>query len=794
MKNIITVCYCCLLLIINKLTAQQPFVTLPEQLNHPGYAEWITCPGITGNEYGVYYFRKSIELNDIPEKYIVHVSADNRYRLYVNGQMISWGPAVGDLNNWFYETVDIAGKLHKGENIIAAQVWNMGKYKGMRQVSNQTAFILQGNSNTEQPLNTNASWKVIKDKGYHPLSHNHKSVGGGYIAGGTDSLVAELHPWNWNEPGINDQQWAKAIELGKGNHSGLNTWYGTPWLLKKRQLPPMEMKAEKTPTVLYSKGIKKNNTVLTNDFSFTIAPNSSATLLLDNKQLTMGFPHLNVSGGKQANIKIYYQEALFNDDNTKGNRNEWKNKHMKGYYDVFTCDGGDNRKFVPLWIRVFRYVKIEIETHDAPLKVNSFYNVFTAYPLQQKATFTSDADNIERIWEVSWRTARLCALENYMDCPYYEQLQYIGDARIQALISMYVAGDNRLARNAIDQFNNSLQPMGLTKSSHPNAGTQIIPPFSLIYISMLHDYFMLNNDSLFLSQYLPGVSFILNWFIARIDNTDMLGPLTYWNHVDGGAEQFKAGSPPGIETGGSAHMAILLAHTLKHAAAMFEHMNNQCEATQYRQLSEKLISATLKNCYDPDKRLIAETPNKKTFSQHTNAIAILADAFDTQQQQEVAQLLIKDTTLIEATLYFNFYIFQALNKAGMGEAIFQQLKKWDDFIDFGFTTFPEHGLESRSDCHAWSAHPMYDLLNITCGIAPAAPGFTKVQIAPQPGKLKYIKCSMPHPAGIIETDFKIPDSNSITGVIKLPRNVTGTLLWNHKKYPLHGGINNIKTQ
>jgi hypothetical protein len=47
-------------------------------------ASWVTHPGISGHEYGVYHFRKTVELQAIPEHFSVHASADNRYRLYVN--------------------------------------------------------------------------------------------------------------------------------------------------------------------------------------------------------------------------------------------------------------------------------------------------------------------------------------------------------------------------------------------------------------------------------------------------------------------------------------------------------------------------------------------------------------------------------------------------------------------------------------------------------------------------------------------------------------------------------------
>ena len=75
---------------------------------------------------------------------------------------------------------------------------------------------------------------------------------------------------------------------------------------------------------------------------------------------------------------------------------------------------------------------------------------FSAYPFQERASFDSNDPVLRRIFDVGWRTARLCAHETYMDTPYWEQLQYIGDTRIQGLVSLYACGGDRLVKNAIE--------------------------------------------------------------------------------------------------------------------------------------------------------------------------------------------------------------------------------------------------------------------------------------------------------------------------------------------------------
>lgn len=762
---------------------KQPFATFPEHLNDKAFAEWIS-PGL-GNDAGVFYFRKQIAINSIHEKFIIHVSADNRYRLYVNESLVSWGPAAGDLLNWNYETVDIAPYLKTGNNIIAAQVWNLGSLKGARQISHASAFILQGNSEMEQLINTNKSWVCSRDTGYHFLHMTSETVGGGYIAGATDSLVGKAHPWGWNKQEFEDSTWNKAHELGKGNHSGLDTWLGTQWLLKARTIPLMEQEKQAIPELLYAKGLPFTPSTYKGKLDVKIPANSKVELLLDNQVLTMGFPQLTVEKGSGSKIKIQYQESLFENNGEKGNRSEWQGKVMKGLYDVFMPDGG-LRQFEPLWIRTFRYVKLTIETKEEALKILDFHNIYTAYPLEEQAVFSSNDDRLAKIWDTSWRTTRLCALETYMDCPYYEQLQYIGDTRIQALISMYVAGDDRLVKNAISQFYGSMQPMGLTKSNHPTGGTQIIPPFSLIFINMVHDYYMLRDDSLFVQQYIPGIKFILDWFVNKIDDNGILGPLPYWNHIDGGT-LFENGSPPGISEGGSAHMSVLLAYTIDKTVDMLKYYGYFCDAEYLEDISILLKTRTLELCYDEEKQLLAESPEKRIYSQHTNSMAILAGMFNEKDAKTVAQKIILDTTLVPATLYFNFYVFQALKKVGLGGEVINEMDKWYAFLDNGFSTFPEHGIESRSDCHAWSAHPLFDFLNITAGVEPASPGFKTVVIRPQPGKLSNINASMPHPLGEISIEIREKKNGVSQLKIILPAGLTGKLIYKQSTYMLPGG-------
>jgi len=138
--------------------------------------------------------------------------------------------------------------------------------------------------------------------------------------------------------------------------------------------------------------------------------------------------------------------------------------------------------------------------------------LFTGYPFKFNAKLQTDNPEMQKMLDIGWRTARLDAMETYMDCPYYEQLQYIGDTRIQALVSYYNSGDDRLARNAINLMDHSRIAEGLTLSRHPSYSPQIISTFSLWYIGVLHDYWMYRPDSNFIKDKLPGARDVLGFF------------------------------------------------------------------------------------------------------------------------------------------------------------------------------------------------------------------------------------------------------------------------------------------
>src|SRR4029078_3276578 len=122
----------------------------PELLTKSWSARWITVPNISPFDYGVYHFRRTFELQSKPSSFIIHETGDRRYQLFVNGNATVSGPARGDLNHWRFETIDIAPHLKERTHGLAAVVWNFGQYAPESQVTERTAFLLQGATEAER--------------------------------------------------------------------------------------------------------------------------------------------------------------------------------------------------------------------------------------------------------------------------------------------------------------------------------------------------------------------------------------------------------------------------------------------------------------------------------------------------------------------------------------------------------------------------------------------------------------------------------------------------------------------
>ena len=156
------------------LSAQNP--VQPDPAQRTWHAAWVTHPTAPLREPLVLHFRRTVDLAAVPASYLVRVSADNRFILYVNGQRVGDGPARGDLTHWRYERFDLAPYLKSGQNLITATVWNFGVYAPIAQMSDRTAFLLESDATGEASISTPKGWLVEEESGQTPLDRSPGSI------------------------------------------------------------------------------------------------------------------------------------------------------------------------------------------------------------------------------------------------------------------------------------------------------------------------------------------------------------------------------------------------------------------------------------------------------------------------------------------------------------------------------------------------------------------------------------------------------------------------------------------
>jgi len=242
-------------------------------------AQWITAPGAAERDCVVLHFRKVVELGTAPTRFLVDVSADNQFILYVNGREAGRGPSRSDLGHWRYETYDIGPMLHVGKNILAATVWHFGTHAAIAQMSERTGFLLHGEGEAESAADTNASWDVEAESGITTL----RPKVNGYFAAEPGQRVDGAR-FDWYAVGESTNAghqslWTKAVTLGRG---ALRYEQDAPnnWQLVADPLPAMEMtevpagRVVRTSCTMLSRGFPREE--------ISLPAHSTCSILLDN--------------------------------------------------------------------------------------------------------------------------------------------------------------------------------------------------------------------------------------------------------------------------------------------------------------------------------------------------------------------------------------------------------------------------------------------------------------------------------------------------------------------------------
>ena len=733
---------------------------------------WIWTPEDYDKEKPVLcFFRKTFSLDETDGSPVyVKVSADTRYRLYVNGHFLSTGPRKGDEKIWFYEKVDIAPYLASGNNVLCVSVLRYPPipYKGYRSAWRTATPGMICCSEDSRIPDSDKSWKCRIAEEVTVTSRSRD-----YVRLFQEETVKASPLLNdWLKADYDDSDWKEPITF----KSDLMTRSVSPMFMKERPIPLLyqDRKHFKGVHHIVSSRLQKEDydQLLRQGTPLTIPAHSHEIVDLIGDRLTTAYLELSVAKGKGAKITLLESESYgqIREENgmtflTKEDRLDYDFGDLHGPVDEYYVSGHGTREvpeyYEPFHFREFYLLRLEIETENEELILCGLSYRETAYPLEKKAYVETDNPSMKEIWRISENTLRMCMHETYEDCPGYEQLQYAMDTRSQILYTYCISGDDRLARAAIDDFSRSQRPDGLVAACYPTFKSNIIPSFSVYYVLMLYDHMMYFGDKEFLKHYFPSVMKVCGFYISHINEKGLFGVLEnmgylnkpYWGYIDS-IDEWVMGVIPVPEGKETTMMSLLSILLLEASAKIASYIGYHDIGREYLSVKEKMKEAVRKYCLSAA-GLIQDAPDTEMYSNISQIFATLGDVF-TAKEAEAAMKRTLDGSLNPCSLSVFFYHFRALQKTGLYHHADMLFDRWRKMLEKNLSTCVEHDTpgQQRSDCHAWSSTPLYELTSAILGIHPAAPGYAAVSFEPETSFLNRCEGEVMTVKGLIRAAWK----------------------------------------
>ncbi|OCF39437.1 alpha-L-rhamnosidase [Kwoniella heveanensis CBS 569] len=694
-------------------------------------------------------FTRSFNLSSIPSEAIVHFSADTRYKLFVNGQRVAVGPTRSHPTIWYYDTLDIAPYLQKGENKVEFLVIRYFASSRGGMPFERTTFpgLTVFGSAGEVDLSSKEGWEAVVDESRL------------YPTGLIDDVFLHINERVKPTPAN------KAVTPKPYAFKTLNGELA-PWRLRPRSIPMPESTHVNVNTVRAINSASSSSddwsSCLSGKDQLALPGGSSHSLDIQADVHSTAFVRWTFKATEttQIKLKLMYSEGYELEPRqypffrTKADRTDPTNGHIIGPFDEVILDipAGKAVIYEPFWFRTFRLIRLNLDVlGSAPVELVGFNATQVNYPLDVKGSWKERGDEYsERIWDVSIRTMRNCMFDGYSDCPFYEQLQYSGDSRSVGLFHYLLSGDDQLMRQAITNFAASITPEGLTQSRFPSHVPQIIAGFSLYWILQICDHHLFFGDTTYTKSFVPKIDGVFEYFDSHIDVLGLVSGISedVWQYCDWVTTWGATDTHPdkGVPTSGRknnrhTYISMLYAYVLQQAAQLLRQVGRPGNADEYETRASSLRAAIKKHCYDGSffTDSTADVADDLSYSQHCQVFAVLAGIPSPKETprlltQSFDQSSTAGKDFSKCSYVMMFYALRAFAQAG--DSVYEEYyskawNPWKKMLDNNLTTWEEDDVRQRSDCHAWGSVPIYEFCTEVAGVKPLAAGCKKLLFKPR---------------------------------------------------------------
>lgn len=730
------------------------------------------------------YYRCECEVKE-KASLVVDIAANSRYRLWVNAVPVLSGPCKGDEHRCYYDTVGISEYLTIGKNVFAVQVLYCNPDTAVTQAEERASIfgvrtpggghrlavegnILDNENHVIATVTTGlAPWKVYLDDSFY-LKSNEITINLGAIC---EEIDYRKTMSDWKLPEFSDAYWSLPRKLDTPEPDSFLKMVGLlpRFQMQEREIPLLYEREE-----LFLHELCKADDRLSGILEkkeVRVPAGECREIILDAGVIKNGYPRYSFSKGANSKISFTYFEKFSSDEKTI-RKDDVEQGEIVGLTDWIVLDG-KNVVYEPFWYRTFRFLRIRIEADAEDVVMSEPVFRRTGYPLQVESWVSSSVKWVGEVWDLCVRTLENCMTETYMDCPYYEQMQFPMDTRLQAIFNYAISTDARLAKKALKDYHYSMLPEGLIPGKYPSAYCQVISTFSLHYIYMLLEYVEQTKDLETVRPYFPDIDLILGYYDRRIGTDGLVGRLGYWEFVDW-QEAWKAcaGIPAALQEGPSTIINLMYAYALQCAARLNEIVGRYGLAEEYLQRQKQITETVERLCWDEDRGMYREGPNYIQYSQHAQAWAVLNNMGNHEKQCRMMARAMSDEDVLRVSFATAYEWFRALEITRMYAQSEENMLRWAALRSQGCTSCPEEPTNGRSDNHAWSALPLYEFIRVIAGIRSDGDGWERVRICPHMDYLPDLKGEVATPKGVIRFVYQRED-DKIDYHISLPEGLTG---------------------
>ncbi|WP_429312032.1 family 78 glycoside hydrolase catalytic domain [Paenibacillus mucilaginosus] len=664
--------------------------------------------------------RKTFECGRLPKEAVLDISADDNYKLYINGSFAAQGPSQGYPYHYYYNRIDVRPFLQEGTNVIAVHVYYMGHVnRAMNSGDLRQGMIAELNTEEGTVLATDASWRCIRTWEYGGAESE---------TTGNDTQVLEhvdsrLRHFGWKEVSYDDSNWRPAV-VNK-NHGYTLVEQETP-TLQVSKLDPAHVKRLSEGHFLIDFG-----TEITGQFT------------------------LRAQGKSGDRIEIRCGEELASD----GEHVRCDMRCGCLYREIWTLSGQvEEPEYYDY--KAFRFV--EVIGPEVAIDVGSFAAVVRHYPLDPEAAcrFTTADERLQGIWDICRRGVLLCSQESFLDCPSREKGAYIGDAGITAYVHMYLSGDTRLVRKTLRDFALSSRICPGLMAVAPGSFMQEIADFSCQWPQQLLTYYRYSGDEDFLREMYPYAEGVRNYFETFARHDGLLENVNEkWNLVDW-PESMRDGYDFNLSNPIGAGCHNVINAWYYGCVSAVQEMQNILNMPHKDRLTD-LKQAFIRAFWHAGTGLFVDSEGSPHSALHSNVLPLY---FDIAPAESVPSMItfIRQKRL-SCSVYFAFYLLKALARAGEYELIYELLtchdeRSWSNMLREGATAcFEAWGKEQKwntSLCHGWAAAPVAVLIEDILGLKPAEPGWKMISFTPHlPPSMPSFHLELTTPAGQITLEY-----------------------------------------